>query len=114
MYIPCLKEIKETFEHECWNREGKYFAMETEMRMFPQTWGSTALGFDGIGGSAMTSAYTVVCYDWGSNYWGVFFGERLAYIIKDPNDEFHKDMREGQMHPINECGKYLKKEKENE
>ena len=28
--------------------------------MFPQTWGSTALGHGGVGGAAMTTAYTVV------------------------------------------------------
>lgn len=44
---------------------------------FPQTWGSTALGFGGVGGAAMTTAQTVVitldrdaC---------VYFGGRLAY-----------------------------------
>lgn len=31
--------------------------------MFPQAWGSTSLGFGGIGGQAMTSAYTTVITD---------------------------------------------------
>lgn len=33
---------------------------ELEVSLFRQTWGSTALGYGGVGGAAMTSAYTVV------------------------------------------------------
>lgn len=33
---------------------------EIEVTLFKQTWGSTALGYGGIGGAAMTDAYTVV------------------------------------------------------
>jgi hypothetical protein len=35
-------------------------ADELEVNMFTQTWGSTALGYGGMGGAAMTTAYTVV------------------------------------------------------
>ena len=54
---------------------------DIEVVMFPQTWGSTALGYDGIGGAAMTPAYTVIvmCH----NEYCVYFGhDRLAYKIK--------------------------------
>lgn len=54
---------------------------EVEVTMFAQTWGSTALGYGGIGGSAMTPAYTViveyypnVCVYFGS-------GGQLAYSL---------------------------------
>lgn len=53
---------------------------EVEIVMFPQTWGSTALGYGGIGGAAMTPAYTViVTYH---NCSCVYFGYgRLAYKL---------------------------------
>lgn len=47
---------------------------------FPQTWGSTALGYDGIGGAAMTTALTVVV-EFGGCF-AVYFGEGvLAYLV---------------------------------
>lgn len=63
----------------------------TVYNMFPQTWGSTALGFGGIGGQAITSAYVCVI---GSNLVGdfaVYFGGRLAYVINRPNEKFWED-----------------------
>lgn len=48
--------------------------------MFPQLWGSTALGFGGLGGAAMTPAYTVVLTGPG-NVLGVYWAGRLAYTI---------------------------------
>ena len=48
--------------------------------MFQQTWGSTALGYGGIGGAVMTPAYTVVVsYE---NHMRVYFGGgRLVYEL---------------------------------
>ena len=68
--------------------------------MFCQTWGSTALGFDGFGGSAMTDAYTTVVNEINSGWYGVFFGEELAYLIKEPNEIFFEDMHKFQMKPV--------------
>lgn len=48
--------------------------------MFLQTWGSTALGFGGIGGAAITSAYTVVIGMPDGNR-AVFWSGRLAYTL---------------------------------
>lgn len=64
---------------------------------FTQTWGSTSLGFNGVGGSAMTTDYTVVCNVEGTDLYGVFFGERLAYVVNNPNDSFYNDKRERYM-----------------
>lgn len=62
---------------------------EIEVYSFPQTWGSTALGYGGIGGSAMTSAQTIVLYDMYSDVVRVYFGDnRLGYQIKEPNRKF--------------------------
>lgn len=48
--------------------------------MFPQTWGSTALGFGGVGGAAMTPAYTVVVQGPGGEQ-VVYWSGRFAYVI---------------------------------
>lgn len=69
---------------------------DIEIVMFPQTWGSTALGYGGVGGNAMTTAYTVIIHN---NFtFCVYFGYgRLAYKVnrKDKGiDNFIKDMKD--------------------
>lgn len=65
---------------------GKYvnrrpFPDEIRVRaMFPQLWGSTALGFGGIGGAAMTEAYTVVLQGSGHDL-AVYFQGCFAYRV---------------------------------
>ena len=110
--LPCLPLIQERF----WNaikdnltKEGKKYYPEFEMTMFLQTWGSTALGFSGIGGQAMTSAYTTVVREIYSNWRGVIFGGRLAYKNEDPNQTFNEDVCKFQMKPASEKGVYLRK-----
>ena len=44
------------------------------MYMFTQTWGSTALGFGGIGGAAMTTAYTIVLRSHMNGEYCIYFG----------------------------------------
>lgn len=53
---------------------------EVNVTLFNQGWGSTALGYDGIGGAALTDAYTVIVEYLGT--YCVYFGcGRLAYKI---------------------------------
>jgi hypothetical protein len=66
--------------------------------MFPQTWGSTALGFGGIGGAAMTTAYTVVVECMGA--YAVYFGGHHAYTITQPNDQFFEDVAKQRMSAV--------------
>ena len=49
--------------------------------MFPQTWGSTALGHGGVGGSAMTTAYTIVLECQHTGEFLVYFGGRFCYTV---------------------------------
>lgn len=49
--------------------------------MFPQTWGSTAMGFGGIGGAAMTDAYTVVIKG-PEGHLVVYWGGQEAYLVE--------------------------------
>lgn len=88
--------------------EPKKYYPEVEMYMFPQTWGSTALGFSGFGGQSMTSAYTTVVAEINYGWYGVFFGERLAYLVLNPNDAFFDDLRKGRMASVVRSAKYHK------
>ena len=59
----------------------------SNMIIFPETWGSTALGFSGMmGGSAMTTEYST-CIKVGEK-WYCFFGNWFAYKV---SDEFIKE-----------------------
>lgn len=94
------------------------------MYVFPQTWGSTALGFGGCGGQAITEAYTtVVEMSWdyvnktddirGLNLttsddriYAVFFDGKLAYICLNPNEQFFEDLNNRCMRPQNQSQAY--------
>ena len=78
--------------------------------MFPQTWGSTALGHGGIGGAAVSTAYTVVL---SSHYTGehlVYFGSQLAYTVLKPNNRFWNDLAERNMCERAKCSRYTEPE----
>lgn len=81
---------------------------EFDFTMFSQIWGSTALGFSGIGGQAMTKAYTTVIIEEYLKIAGVFFEDELAYIIKNPNDIFYKDLYNHRMNSVFEKSQYNK------
>lgn len=76
----------------------------TVAAMFPQIWGSTALGFGGVGGAAMTAAYTIVLECEGR--YTVYFGGRFAYLIDRPNPAMIEDIALKQMASVAEAGKY--------
>lgn len=69
-----------------------YPKLEFEAEMFPQTWSSTALGFGGIGGQAITTAYTTVFHETYYDIHAVFFSNQLAYIVKKSNEAFNADL----------------------
>lgn len=73
---------------------------------FDQVWGSTALGFDGVGGSAMTTARTYVFVPGGLNTALVFFRDRFAYQIDNPNEQFWEDVQNHNMASVRESGRY--------
>lgn len=75
----------------------KYNNLNLNVDIFPQTWGSTALGFGGIGGQAITTAYTTIVYDVSKKVYVIFFDNKFAYMVESPNDKFIKDMYNRQM-----------------
>ena len=78
-----------------------------EIYTFEQTWGSTALGFGGYGGQAMTSARTYVFVPIYCNQkCFVYFGSRFAYAVPYSN-VLMEDINKQQMEPVSQCGKYV-------
>lgn len=71
---------------------------------FPQQWGSTALGFGGIGGAAMTTADTTVILSGASA--AVYFAGRKAYVVKRFNQAFMDDVGNQAMVDVGKHGKY--------
>lgn len=74
--------------------------------MFPQTWSSTALGFGGIGGQAMTPAYTVIVESNHTGEYCVYFGGRFAYRVKRLNQKFRDDVARQYMSAVSGAHKY--------
>ena len=76
------------------------------IHMFPQTWSSTAGGFEEpgmIAGCAMTTSQTtVICLSAlvyidntfkNKDFYSVFFNKKLAYVILNPNKVFLEDLK---------------------
>lgn len=78
-----------------------------EMYVFEQIWGSTALGFSGVGGQAITSARTYVFVPIGCNQnCFVYFAGRFAYTAKY-SDVFMEDVSKCNMASVSRSGKYI-------
>ena len=74
--------------------------------LFEQMWPSTALGFPGCGGSAMTRAWTFVLIPTAPNLRArVYFGGEFAYEA-EMNDEFQHDLACGRLANVMNSGKY--------
>lgn len=95
-----VKYITKTRNHE--PRELTVYAM------FPQTWSSTALGFGGLGGQAITPAYTVIIESTLGHGYCVYFGGRFAYMVERATDHFFGDVINQRMAAIKEHAKYIK------
>lgn len=82
--------------------------------MFPQTWSSTALGFGGLGGNAITTAYTVVLESEHGAGFCVYFGGRFAYRIERPSEKFFEDIVSRQMCEVKTAKKIYEREAKEE
>ena len=99
-----------------YSKEDKHFRVGVDdfaMYIFEQTWGSTALGFGGIGGQAMTTANTyvfvpVTCHQ---NCF-VYFDGRFAYQAPW-SKSFMEDVRNHSMKSVNQSGFYIKETNSN-
>lgn len=77
-----------------------------DMYTFEQVWGSTSLGFGGIGGQAMTTARTYVFVPInGSRKCFVYFAGKFAYKV-NYSEEFMEDVSKCNMASVAMSGKY--------
>ena len=110
--FPCLPLIQERFYNAVKTQFPKELKYPTyDIQMFSQVWGSTALGFGGFGGQAMTKAYTTIIKEENTNLYGVFFGDRMAYVIENPTKEFFEDIQEHNMKAMDEITPYIRNRK---
>lgn len=105
------------YEDRDWSQKEKVMVTKTRrhrnddiavIAMFPQAWSSTALGFGGLGGQAITTAYTIVLK---SEYWhgyAVYFGSRFAYMVAKANEQFYLDLQAQHMAEVASRRKYEK------
>ena len=100
--IQTMREIREEIPGTLVKR--RYHIHEISACQFVQTWGSTALGFGGIGGQALTSAYTTIIST--PDYSAVYFGGRFAYLAKTENKEFQEDFYSQRMAEVSKSHKY--------
>ena len=117
---PNLELIEHIFEEKLRNEYGEnlydciYRTYEVEV--FKQVWPNTATGFSEpgmISGQAFTEEYTtVIIMHWhpssnpivnGSEYYGVFFGNELGYILHRPKAEFYEDWRNKKLKSVYEA-----------
>lgn len=60
---------------------------DLQWHAFPQGWGSTALGFGGIGGQMITTAQTYVVLEPHQTHKAcVYFAGQFAYMVEDVRD----------------------------
>lgn len=78
-----------------------------DMYTFEQSWGSTCLGFGGIGGQAITSAQTYVFVPQiDSQKCFVYFAGRFAYSV-EYSRIFMEDVVSGRVASVSEHSKYV-------
>lgn len=77
-----------------------------ELYTFEQTWGSTSLGFGGIGGQAITSARTYVFVPINCNQLCfIYFAGRYAYAV-NYSETFMEDVLKGNVESVSGAYKY--------
>lgn len=115
--LPNLPLLQERFKNAISGELKQYgiddpnFEVQT---MFLQYYELTATGFGFDLGHMTTNDYTTIFENIDLGYAAVFFGEKLAHIIKNPNDVFSEDVRNRKMCMIGFHRKYEKEGKEGE
>ena len=94
-------------------KQARFLRPEFVVKVFQQTWGSTATAFDvmpdgsaSFGGCAMTSAYTTVIHEVNTDYYGVYIGNKPCYVVFDPTDVFYEDYKSCNMKSMSGANKY--------
>ena len=64
---------------------------EVDVHLVSQMWGNTSAGWQTIGGSAMTNAYTLILENKWYNFACIYYSGKLAYICE--MDERYNDIK---------------------
>ena len=80
-------------------------AADCQVFVFPQTWPSTALGFDRPGEQQPTTAYTVVVKGPAGDAC-IYFAGALAYNLATTNESFDEAVRQQRLLPANQAGQH--------
>lgn len=81
---------------------GNLVTEDLDWEAWPQCWGSTALGYGGIGGQAITHAQTVIVSSLYCREVAVFFGRpRLAYVAHSDSPGYQKAYQNRNFPPCN-------------
>ena len=82
-------------ETETWLKPSEYDAWRRfNIHMFTQMWGSTACGWGGMGGAAMTESYTIIIENELFGFACIYYGGRLAYIC-ETDEKYMKYVEKG-------------------
>lgn len=101
-----LLAIHEEFPYHLKDYE-KHNISDFEMETFTQTWGNTSGGFEGIGGSAMTSQRTYVFIPVTADEdCQIYFGGRFAYSVPLTN-AFIEDVKNRHVKGLHHKSKYF-------
>lgn len=128
MKYPNLELIEETFKEKVKEKYPHIFNEANAVwhkctaDMFIQTWCNTATGFDlepVCSGQAFKDEYTTVMQlqwlEWSNvdnklhtkSLYGVFFGNKLAYILRNQNQKFEFDLRDRCMNSQKNAREYV-------
>ena len=109
----CLLFKDQDFLDRYSKRNSTNVSINCDVEVFPQWWGSTITGFDvledgspAFGGSAMTKEYTTVIYDYITDIYVVFFGNRVCYLVKDYDEKFLNDLKDRCLLGLRDARKY--------
>jgi hypothetical protein len=82
-------------EKDTWlNRQEINFWHEINLHVVKQTWGNTSGGWQGIGGSAMTSTYTVIIENDWYDFACIYYNGKLAYVC-EMDDKYKEHVTNG-------------------
>jgi hypothetical protein len=85
-----VKRTEKTWMTELEFRQWK----DIELHLISQTWGNTSCGWQGIGGAAMTPAYTTIIENKWYNLSFIYYSGKLAYIC-EVDDKYNDYKQKG-------------------
>lgn len=101
-FMETVKGINEFFMED----NGKRIYTVADITCFTQTWSSTALGFGGLGGQALTPAVTTIVtvrLPNGGYRSYVFFDKHFAYYVNEQNEAFKEDINKKFMADVDDA-----------